>query len=65
MKKSLTPFFFYFILMAGYCQSGTYCNLVSDSLFAADPYVLFQDGRYYEMVGAVGEHWINQAEGAY
>jgi hypothetical protein len=51
--------------MAGYCQSGTYCNLVSDSLFAADPYVLFQDGRYYEMVGAVGEHWINQAEGAY
>ncbi len=31
----------------GYGQNATYCNPISDSIFAADPHVLFHNGIYY------------------
>lgn len=47
MKKIVTFFIIYFIAVAAYGQKGTYCNPVSDTVFAADPYVLFHDSEYY------------------
>lgn len=45
----------FFLVVAGYGQRGTYCNPVSDSLFAADPFVLFNDGMYYLYATSAGD----------
>ena len=47
MKSAITSFIVFFMALAGYSQKGTYCNPVSDTVFAADPIVLFYDGLYY------------------
>jgi beta-xylosidase len=47
MNKIVVSFIVFLISVAGHCQEGTYCNPVSDTVFAADPYVLFYDGNYY------------------
>lgn len=40
-------YFLIFCSLAGYSQQQYYKNPISDSIFAADPFVLFYDGQYY------------------
>jgi beta-xylosidase len=63
MKKTIPVFIVYFIAVAGYGQEGTYCNPVSDTVFAADPYVLFNDGLYYLYATSAGDgfkYWTSK-----
>jgi beta-xylosidase len=55
MKKIVVLFAIYLIAFAAYGQKGTYSNPVSDTVFAADPYVLFADGVYYLYATSAGD----------
>jgi len=44
-----------FLWVAGYSQEGTYINPVSDTVFAADPFVLYNDGLYYLYATSAGD----------
>jgi beta-xylosidase len=51
------------IALTGYSQKGTYCNPVSDTVFAADPFVLFDKGIYYLYATSAGDgfkYWTSQ-----
>jgi len=63
MRTSLTLIIIFFIVVAGYGQRGTYCNPVSDSLYVADPCVLFNDGMYYLYATSAGDgfrYWTSK-----
>ncbi len=51
------------LAVTGYSQKGTYCNPVSDSIFAADPFVLFVNGTYYLYATSAGDgfkYWTSR-----
>lgn len=55
MKNTIASFIACFIFVTGYSQHGTYRNPVSDTVFAADPQVLFHDGLYYLYATSAGD----------
>ena len=55
MIKTITFVTLVFITLSGHGQKGTYCNPVSDTLYAADPSVLFHDGLYYLYATSAGD----------
>ena len=63
MKKAITFLIIFLIAVAAYSQKGTYCNPVSDTIFAADPFVLFYDGTYYLYATSASDgfkYWTSQ-----
>jgi beta-xylosidase len=55
MKRKIVSFILFLIALPGNSQNGTYCNPVSDTIFAADPYVFYYDGLYYLYATSAGD----------
>jgi GH43 family beta-xylosidase len=55
IKKTIFLLFGVFLSLPAFCQTNTYTNPISDSLFIADPFVLQYQGVYYLYGTSVGD----------
>lgn len=63
MKLKTAFFIIYSLAHFGYAQDDTYCNPVSDTVFIADPHVMFYDGLYYLYATSAGDgfkYWTSE-----
>ena len=63
MNKTATILFTLCLTIAGYSQQKTYVNPVSDTIFGADPFVLFDQGIYYLYATSAGDgfkYWTSR-----